>query len=211
MHRIKMLCWPVLVIGVVLIITPFALSLPSKSSAGQRLLDNFHSLMPPTHVNTTVGYFDRTFVPLRPVAITAVTAGGEIPKLIPALAKPLHMTPAQVQQFLGTSFPATAKLLGELPQLTPVFSKVPPGIAFFKPLVDTMQANVSNYAKVDSLPDFRLFTWFFVVPGVLLVALAGWPLVTARRRAPVRRKASGAERPGLDRAELSQLKQETLR
>jgi hypothetical protein len=211
MHRTKMLYWPVLVIGVVLVITPFALSLPSKSSAGQRLLDNFHSLMQPTHVNTTVRYYDQTFVPLRPVAITAVTAGGEIPKLIPALAKPLHMTPTQVQQFLGTSFPATAKLLGELPLLAPVFSKVPPGIAFFKPLIDTMQANVSNYAKVDSLPDFRLFTWFFVLPGVLLVALAGWPLVTARRRAPVRRKAGGTERLGLDPAELSQFKQERLR
>lgn len=211
MNRIKMLCWPVLVIGAVLIIVPFALSLPSKSSAGQRLLDNFQSLMQPTHVNTTVGYFDRTFVPLRPVATTAVTAGGEIPKLIPALAKPLHMTPTQVQQFLGTSFPATAKLFGELPLLAPVFSKVPPGIAFFKPLIDTMQANVSNYARVDSLPDFRLFTWFFVVPGVLLVVLAGWPLVTDRRRAPVRRTAIGTERPGLDRAELSQLKQESLR
>jgi hypothetical protein len=160
-------------------------------------------------VNTTVRYYDQTFVPLRPVAITAVTAGGEI-KLIPALAKPLHMTPAQVQQFLGTSFPATAKLLGELPQLAPVFSKVPPGLVFYKPLVGAMQANVSNYAKVDSLPDFRLFTWFFVVPGVLLVVLAGWQLVTARRRAPIRRRAGGTERPGLDPAELSQFKQESL-
>jgi hypothetical protein len=201
MHRTKMLCWPVLVIGVVLIITPFVLSLPSKSSAGQRLLDNFHPLMQPTHVHTTVGYYDQTFVPLRPVALTAVTAGSEIPKLIPALAKPLHMTPAQVQQFLGTSFPATATLLGELPQLAPVFSKVPPGLVFYKPLVRAMQANVSNYAKVDSLPDFRLFTWFFVVPGVLLVALGGWPLlVTARTRTSVRtsdvsQTASGAGHP----------------
>jgi hypothetical protein len=102
-------------------------------------------------------------------------------------------------------------LLGELPQLAPVFSKVPPGLVFYKPLVRAMQANVSNYAKVDSLPDFRLFTWFFVLPGVLLVALAGWPLVTARRRAPLRRTASATERPGLEPAELSQFKQESLR
>ena len=36
-----------------------------------------------------------------------------------------------------------------------------------------MQANVDNYKQVNSLPDFRLFTVFFVVPGVLLVLLAG--------------------------------------
>jgi hypothetical protein len=32
-----------------------------------------------------------------------------------------------------------------------------------------MQTNVNNYAQVDSLPNFRLFTWFFEVPGVLLI------------------------------------------
>jgi len=37
-------------------------------------------------------------------------------------------------------------------------------LADYKPLVDTMQANVSNYQQVDSLPNFRLFTWFFEVP-----------------------------------------------
>jgi len=36
----------------------------------------------------------------------------------------------------------------------------------------TMKANVDNYAQVDSLPNFNLFTWFFVVPGVLLVILS---------------------------------------
>jgi hypothetical protein len=39
-----------------------------------------------------------------------------------------------------------------------------------------MQANVDNYRQIDSLPDFRLFTFFFVVPGVLLVLLSGYGL-----------------------------------
>ena len=38
------------------------------------------------------------------------------------------------------------------------------------------QANVNDYASVDSLPNFRLFTWFFVIPGALLMLLAGWGL-----------------------------------
>jgi hypothetical protein len=36
-----------------------------------------------------------------------------------------------------------------------------------------MRVNVTNYQQVNSLPDFRLFTWFFVLPGALLVLLAG--------------------------------------
>ena len=35
-----------------------------------------------------------------------------------------------------------------------------------------MQEQRVNYDKVSSLPDFTLFTWFFVVPGALLVVLA---------------------------------------
>ena len=35
-----------------------------------------------------------------------------------------------------------------------------------------MQEQRANYDKVASLPDFTLFTWFFVIPGVVLVGLA---------------------------------------
>jgi len=44
------------------------------------------------------------------------------------------------------------------------------------PLVTTMQANVGNYESINSLPSFRLFTWLFVIPGALLVLLAGYGL-----------------------------------
>jgi hypothetical protein len=172
---------PVVVIGVALIVMPFAISLPSKASAGQTMMDNFHPIMQPAAVQKTVNYYNQTFVPLRPAAIGGVAAATEVPNLIAGLAKQLHMTPAQVQQFLGTNFPAMAKLLGSFPQLVPVFTNVPPGLDHYLPLVRTMQGNVSSYAKIDSLPNFRLFTWFFVVPGVLLVLLAGWPLIAARR------------------------------
>lgn len=45
-----------------------------------------------------------------------------------------------------------------------------------------MQANVTNYQQVDSLPSFGLFTWFFVIPGILLVLLAGVPLLLGLRK-----------------------------
>jgi hypothetical protein len=183
MNRTTRVCLSsIVVIGVALIVIPFAIGLPGKASSGQTMLGDLHPLMQPASVSKTVDYFDNTFVPLRPVAVGAVQAGGEAPKLIGALAAPLHMTPTQVTQFLSTNFPATANLLGNLPKLTSVFADVAPGIAHYTPLVKAIQANVGNYAKVDSLPDLRLFTWFLVIPGVLLVLLAGVPLVSARRR-----------------------------
>ncbi len=145
------------------------------------MIDNFHPIMQPASVKTTVNYYNETFVPLRGVAVGGGQAAGELPGMVGALSKGLHMTPTQLQTFLGTHFPAMGGLLGNLPKLVPVFTKVPPGLDHYKPLVDTMQANVGNYAKIASLPNFRLFTWFFVVPGVLLVLLAGVPLLAGRR------------------------------
>jgi hypothetical protein len=42
-------------------------------------------------------------------------------------------------------------------------------------LMDTIHANAGNYRAVAALPSFRIFPWFFVIPGVLvaLLALAG--------------------------------------
>ncbi len=173
--------WPILAVGLALIVLPFAISLPSKASAGQKLMNNFRPIMQPAAVAKTVGYDVNTFTPLRPVTINAVQAAREEPAMIGALAKAMNMTPAQVQQFFGKNYPAMANLLGNLPTMTPIFTAVPAGLDWYAPIVQTMHDNVGNFAKIDSLPDFTLFTWFFVIPGVLLVGLAGWPLLAGMR------------------------------
>jgi hypothetical protein len=181
MRQTKVFLWPILVIGIALIVLPFAISLPSKASHGQTMMDQFHPIMQPASVRTTVNYYDKTFVPLGAVAVGGDRAALELPGMIGALSKALHMTPTELQAFLGKNFPAMGALLGNLPKLVPIFTNVPPGLAHYKPLVGTMNANVDNYAKIDSLPNFRLFTWFFVIPGALLVLLAGWPLLATSR------------------------------
>ncbi len=40
-------------------------------------------------------------------------------------------------------------------------------------MLTTIQHNRGNYEAVAALPDFRLFPWFFVLPGVLLLLLVG--------------------------------------
>lgn len=194
-HRFRWVLWPILVIGVALVVTPLATSLPSKASAGQKLLNNFHPIMQPAAVSTTLAY-DKTFQDLGPVAIAGTKAAPEIPALFSSLAGALHMNETQLVGYLRAEFPAMATLLEKLPQLVPVFKRVPPGLAWYKPIVGTMQANVGNYAKADSLPNFNLFTWFFVVPGALLVLFAGLGLF-------------GLYRPRRPQARLTAVRQET--
>jgi hypothetical protein len=205
----RKILWSVLIIGVALVVAPLALSLPSKSSAGQRMLNGFQPIMQPDQVATTARYYNDVFVPLGKVSPMMSAAnvakfqgylGGfsgmqtDAAKLVPLLAQALHKTPAQVQAIMTAQLPSMAAMLQGLPQMqkdfglllgamqqnTGIFAQVPAGLTHYKPLVTTMQANVDNYAQVNSLPDFRLFSVFFIVPGVLLVLLAGMGLFGPR-------------------------------
>jgi hypothetical protein len=118
-------------------------------------------------------------------------------KLVPLLAQALHMTPAQVQALMSRQLPAMAAMLLTLPAMqrdfggllgtmqrnVGIFSQVPAGLNHYRPLVTTMQANVGNYEQVNSLPSFRLFAWFFIVPGALLMLIAGYGLFGVWTRA----------------------------
>jgi hypothetical protein len=209
----RKILWAVLAIGIALVIAPFAMGLPGKAAAGQRMLNGFQPIMQPKQVDTTAYYYNDVFTPLgrivpmlSPQNMLKFNAylrafGGvqtDSAKLVPMLAQAMHMTPAQVQVMMNARVPAMSAMLQNLPQMrrdfggmigtvngnAAIFASVPPGLAHYKPLVTTMQANVDNFRQVNSLPDFRLFTWFFVVPGVLLMLLAGYglygPQLTAR-------------------------------
>ena len=203
--------WVVLAIGLALVVAPFALSLPSKAAAGERMLNGFQPIMQPDNVKTTAYYYNDVFVPLGTVtpmlSAKNVTkfhnylAGfsgmqSDAAKLVPMLAQALNISPAEVQAMMGKQLPTMAAMLRNLPQMqrdfggllttmqqnVGIFSQVPAGLVHYKPLVTTMQANVDNYKQVNSLPSFKLFTWFFVVPGVLLMVLSTWGLFFAEGR-----------------------------
>jgi len=201
----RKLLWAVFAIGLALVIAPFALGMPGKTAAGQRMMSGFQPIMQPDQVATTARYYNDVFVPLGTVTpmmsaqnLAKFQAylkgfGGmqtDAAKLVPLLAQAMNMTPAEVQALLATQMPAMAGMLQNLPamqrdfngllgtmqQNVGIFSQVPAGLAHYEPLVTTMQANVDNYRQVNSLPDFRLFTVFFVVPGVLLILIATYGL-----------------------------------
>jgi hypothetical protein len=201
--------WAVLAIGAALVVAPLALTLPSKANAGERMLGSFQPIMQPDQVKQTANYYYKVFVPLGKVTpmmsaqniarFNAYLKGfgavqTDASKLVPMLAQALHMTPAQVQQWMARQLPGMAAMFQNLPQMRRdftlfigtmgknigIFARVPAGLAHYKPLVTTMQANVGNYKQVNSLPSFRLFAWFFIVPGALLILLAGLGLAPPR-------------------------------
>ena len=75
-----------------------------------------------------------------------------------------------------------AAAAGELPAVVRLTERWPAISADMAPMIGAMADNVDNFAAVDALPPFWLFPWFFVAPGVLLLAVA-----LALRRRPSRR------------------------
>lgn len=202
----RLMLFVLVAIGVGLIVAPLSMSMFSRANDGEQMVNEFRPIMQPASVQTTADYYDNVFTKLRPIALamTPQTVAKfnnyltgmkameqDAARLVPTLAAQLHMTPAQVQQLIGQQFPAMAAMLQGLPQMQKDFSgllglmsanlttfkRVPPGLDHYKPLVDTMQANVDNYASVDSLPRMGLFAWFFVGPGILIALVSAYLLV----------------------------------
>src|SRR6266540_2591684 len=127
----RKLLWAVLVIGLALVIAPLAMSLPSKTSAGERMLSGFQPIMNPVQVHKTAYYYDEVFVPLgrvTPMMSAQNLAkfqgylkgfGGmqtDAAKLVPMLAQSLQMTPAQVRALMDEQLPAVEQTPRHLPQ-----------------------------------------------------------------------------------------------
>ncbi len=165
----RVMLWTLLVVGVGLIVAPVAMGMFDKTSKGEAMVNGFRPIMQPASVQKTTDYYNNVFTPLGPFSKMMPGVASDAQKLVPALAQALHMTPAQVQRMMQTQFPSMSAMLRALPQAEQIFKQVPPGLAHYKPLVTTMNANVDSYAAVDSLPNMGLFPWFFIVPGILIV------------------------------------------
>jgi hypothetical protein len=161
----RKLLWAVLAIGLALVIAPLAMGMPGKTAAGQRMLNGFQPIMQPDQVTKTAYYYNQVFVPLGKV--TPMLSASNMQKLQASM----HGIPMQ-----SPTMRAFGGLMGVMQRNVGIFAQVPAGLAHYQPLVTTMQANVDNFKQVNSLPDFRLFTWFFVAPGALLVLLASFGL-----------------------------------
>lgn len=163
----KALWWAVLVIGVAMVVMPFAIGLPGKSAAGNRMMNDFRPIMAADQVQSTADYYNNVFVPL-----------GQITPLFSNANATKFQGYMKGMQTAGIALPAPVakdftQLIGTMKQAVPVASRVPAGLQHYKPLVTAMQGNVDNFNQLDQLPKFTMFTWLFVLPGILLVLLSG--------------------------------------
>jgi len=182
-------------VGAGLIIAPFAMTMFDRSSKGAQMVNDFRPIMQPANVQKTADYYYNTFVKLRPIALamnpkTVATFSGYVQGL-KAMEKDLAKMPAAQKMALAQHYPAMAQMLQTLPQMektmggftammaanVDTFKNVPPGLDHYKPLVDTMQSNVGNYAAIDALPSMKAFPWFFIIPGLVALLAAAYLLV----------------------------------
>jgi hypothetical protein len=149
-----------IVLGAMLVIVPFALSLPTKAADADQLNANLQ----PVYTAEMIG---QASVALKTVGAMGDEMSGT---MLPALADQLGMTEADLQAFLGENFPATATALQTMPA----------SMERFQGLVGTFEANLDNYDTMKSV-SFEPIIWTVIVGGAVMFFMGIWAFVMGRR------------------------------
>jgi hypothetical protein len=149
-----------IIVGLLLLVAPLALALPSKAANADQLNANLKPVYTQALVTNAGG------------ALTVVGAmGNEMQtKMLPTLATQLKMTPQQLQTFLGTNFPATAQALQTMPT----------SMGRFNGLVKVFDKNLANYNTLKPVGLARLI-WIVMLVGGLVAALGALTVLKIRR------------------------------
>jgi hypothetical protein len=149
------------VVGALLVAAPFMLSLPQKAADADQMNSNLKPV-----------YTQQLITDANSALATVQAMGTEMQTtMLPALAAQLKMQPAELQAFLGQSFPATAKALTDMPD----------AMRRFTMLVSTFQQNLSDY-KVLKPVTLEPIVWFMIGGGALLLVLGAGDLFLTRKR-----------------------------
>lgn len=150
-----------IVVGLLLLLMPVALSLPAKAADADQLNANLKPVYTQELVTNAKG------------ALATVGAmGNEMQtKMLPALATQLKMTPEQLQTFLGSNFPATAQALQTMPA----------SMERFNGLVQVFDKNLANYNILKPVGLASLILILMVVGG-LVAGLGALTVLKGRRR-----------------------------
>lgn len=135
--------WLVGAVGIGLVLAPVAFQMFERAPKGGVMIDDFRPLMTRPRVQDIQGYF-----------VTMGAGEGQLRN---------GLVPLALEQGVGED---------ELTAVTRFSDDWQMIVTDFAPMIGTMSDNVTNFEAVDALPDFPLFPWFFVIPGVLLVGLA---------------------------------------
>jgi hypothetical protein len=146
-----------LLVGLGLVLAPAVFQMFSRAPSGASMIDDFRPYMTVEQIELFQGYMTEI--------------GEAVDETDGDLRADLVASGAVDDSTYETDFALVANLVDEWPVIDEDMSD----------MLATMDENRGNYAAVDALPSFDLFPWFFVIPGVLVVATAAVMLVRDRR------------------------------
>jgi hypothetical protein len=155
-----------LAVGLIVVIVLVTASISGKTTALQKFTVAFRPVFTDQGAKTTVSYLDTTTKMARQFQDEAV----------PAIAKQLGLSQAQMGAALQRDYPAVAagvpKLTGEiLPRFSGIAAKIAP--------------NIDNEKKTDAIPlsawSARMTFWLFLAVALGLILAGGIPLLAGRR------------------------------
>ncbi|MCW2801627.1 MAG: hypothetical protein JWQ70_3099 [Aeromicrobium sp.] len=153
----------VIVIGLGLAVAPLAFGMFWRAPKGGEMMKTFETIETAQNVARIQGYFS-----------TMATGQGAIRlEVIPALEHS-GWSPAQIADNLPAMTTLNRDWVHILNDMTP--------------MIGAMSDGVPQYQAISALPPFPLFPWFFLAPGVLAAAIAGFGL----RRVPTPVPVQGA-------------------
>ena len=150
-----------IVVGMLLLGSPFLLSLPQKAADA----DQMNSNLQPVYTQQLINNAHAGLTTLGAMGTQMQT------KMLPDLAKQLKMQPAQLQAFMDQTFPATATSLADMPA----------AMSRFQNLVTVFQQHLKDYEVLKPVSLVPV-VWFMIVGGGLLLLLGGGDLFLTRSR-----------------------------
>lgn len=161
-----------LVVGALLALASFLPMPPgfvlmwNVAPGGARMLADFSAPLapgsPPVMSAATVTLFDGYLATMHRADAEILPAIADV-----AASEHVHLGPAGAAAFLGSQ--------PDLAEVVALRSGFPAMYRNFAHLLTNMRAALPDYAAVQALPSFRLFPYFFILPGLLAVlAGLGW-------------------------------------
>jgi len=150
------------VIGLALVAMPVVFDMFARAPKGAQMIQAFAPFMTNARLN---GYHAEMS-----------TIGGAVTDA-PKVAQRLYArAPGSAQARFATEYPTFVAFEREWHGIYPDMTG----------MIDTIQHNLGNYDAVAALPSFTLFPWFFVIPGVIVLALLGLGIMRRARWRSVR-------------------------
>ena len=144
------------VVGVALVVMPFAFNMFNRTPKGAAMIAGFKPYMTAARLS---GYQSE---------LQQIGAG-------------VRQTDTSVAAYLGGGTANRFAFEAEYPEFTSFDRQWPAIDSKMTDLMDRVQANLGNYLAVAALPSFKLFPWFFVIPGALIASVAITALIRPAR------------------------------